>query len=106
MTGFEVDLDLVRRAARHHEDLAQAYADLDTRRAAAGLERGALGKLPESDAIHAAFEARYHGLGEALAALQEIYRNIGDGLVATADGYLTSDDAVAALLATYSEQVP
>ncbi|GAA3801664.1 type VII secretion target [Cellulomonas soli] len=98
MTQVRVELDALRRAASEHQAIADSYAAVESQRLAADLPRGSLGKLPQADEVQAAFDARYQGLGEALAALQEIYRNIGDGLVATADGYATGDDSVSALL--------
>ncbi|WP_454048770.1 hypothetical protein [Cellulomonas sp. Marseille-Q8402] len=106
MTGFRVDVDTLVAARQGHHDLARQVADVETARQAADLPAGALGKLGESDEIHAAFTARYQGLGAALAALREIYENIGDGLQATADGYATSDDEVARLLASYQGLLP
>ncbi len=95
--GFEVDVDVLRAKAREHEAIARRWAALESERTAADLPHGALGKLPESGQIEAAFDARYTGLGEAIAALEEIYANVADGLTVTADGYVTSDEAVADL---------
>ena len=106
MTGFRVDVDTLVAARRGHHDLARQVADIETARQAADLPAGSLGTLGESDEIHAAFTARYEGLGAALAALTEIYENIGDGLQATADGYATSDDAVARFLSSYEGLLP
>lgn len=106
MTGFRVDVETLVAARGAHHELAREVAGIEAARQAADLPAGALGKLGESDQIHAAFTARYEGLGAALSALTEIYENIGDGLQATADGYTTSDDEVARLLASYEGLLP
>lgn|GEM_PF-6004570 len=97
MTALRVDVDALTRAANAHHELSSQAAALESDRAAADLPDGALGKMIESDEILAAFRARHTGLGEAIAALTEIYQNVGDGLRATADGYALTDEQVAAL---------
>ncbi len=95
MSGeLRVEYDVLSRGASDHHGLAAQFAKLDARRADADLPPGSLGRLPASDEIQAAFDARYQGLGEALAALEEIYGNIGDALGLTLDAYRGSDEAV------------
>lgn len=106
MTGFRVDVDTLLTARSGHHALAREVARIESARQAADLPAGSLGSLGESDEIHAAFTARYDGLGTALAALAEIYENIGDGLQATADGYTTSDEQVARLHAALERVLP
>lgn len=91
---IRVEYDVLSRGAGDHHAIAARFTTLDAKRASADLPQGSLGKLPASDEIQAAFDARYHGLGEALAALEEIYGNIGDALGLTLDGYRGSDEAV------------
>lgn len=101
MTEMGVVPDALHDAAKAHLSIATLYSDLHGALGDLALPSGALGKLPESDTIQAAFDARFDGLGEALAALKEIYENIGDGLVVTADSYVRSDEESAALYATF-----
>lgn len=97
MTAFRVDVDALTRARAAHHDLSAQFAALEGDRAAADLPDGALGKMGASQEILAAFRDRHTGLGEAVAALTEIYQNVGDGLDATAEGYALIDEQVAAL---------
>lgn len=96
MSGGEFDAQyaVLERAASQHAAVASRASGIRAQAQVATLAGGALGKLPQSQAIEHAFNQRHHAAVEALANLAEVYDNIADGLKLTVEQYRTADESV------------